>query len=61
MLLGKLQTVANAFKSFTNGLMNKDGIESALSGGTTEAASLGAGIADAGDEAVSAAKKAKEA
>lgn len=61
MLLGKLQTVANAFKSFTNGLMNKDGIESALSGGTTEAASLGAGIADAGDEAVTAAKKAKKA
>lgn len=61
MLLGKLQTVANAFKSFTNGLMNKGGIESALSGGTTEAAALGAGIADAGDEAVTAAKKAKKA
>lgn len=61
MLLGKLQTVANAFKSFTNGLMNKGGIESAISGGTTEVAALGAGIADAGDEAVTAAKKAKKA
>lgn len=61
LLLGKLQTVANAFKSFTNGLMNKDGIESALSGSTTEAAALGAGISEAGDEAVSAAKKAKKA
>ena len=61
LLLGKLQTVANAFKSFTKGLMNKGGIESALSGGTTEAAALGAGISEAGDEAVSAAKKAKKA
>lgn len=61
LLLGKLQTVANAFKSFTNGLMNKGGIESALSGGTTEAAALGAGISGVGDEAVSASKKAKKA
>lgn len=61
LLLGKLQTVANAFKSFTKGLMNKGGIESALSGGTTEAAALGAGISEAGDEAVSAAKKTKKA
>lgn len=61
LLLGKLQTVANAFKSFTAGLMNKNGIEKAISGGVSEAAALGAGISDAGDNAVSAAQKAKKA
>lgn len=61
LLLGKLQLVANAFKSFTAGLMNKNGIEKAISGGVTEAAALGAGITEAGDNAVSAAQKAKKA
>ena len=61
LLLGKLQLVANAFKSFTAGLMNKNGIEKAISGGVSEAAALGAGISDAGDNAVSAAQKAKKA
>lgn len=61
LLLGKLQTVANAFKSFTVGLMKKNGIESAISGGVTEAAALGSGMTEAGNDAVSAAQKAKKA
>ena len=60
LLLGKLQTVATAFKSFTAGLMKKKGIEKAISGGVTEAAALGSGITEAGDNAVSAAKKIKK-
>lgn len=60
-LLSKLQILAEAFSSFTEGLMGKTSIEQSVSGGVSEVAALGTGFSDAGNEAVTAAQKAKKA